>query len=141
MAIQTEIVNNAKIVSTKEEWRDLDLFFKAHPITGDVTVKTDTDAVKRSVKNIILTNHFERPFKPNFGGSVRDMLFELNTSRKLRKVQNRLKETIEAFEPRVEDVQVILANEDSNELNITIHYSIKNGIRTQQVDFTVTRKR
>lgn len=141
MAIQTDIVNNAKIVATKQEWRDLDLLFKAHPITGDVTVKTDTDAVKRSVKNIILTNHFERPFKPNFGGSVRDMLFELNTSRKLRKVQNRLKETIEAFEPRVEDVQVILKNEDSNELNITIHYSIKNGIRTQQVDFTVTRKR
>ena len=141
MAIQTDIVNNAKIVATKQEWRDLDLLFKAHPITGDVTVKTDTDAVKRSVKNIILTNHFERPFKPNFGGSVRDMLFELNTSRKLRKVQKRLKETIETFEPRVEDVQVILANEDSNELNITIHYSIKNGTRKQQVDFTVTRTR
>ena len=141
MAIQTEIVNNAKIVSTKEEWRDLDLFFKAHPITGDVTVKTDTDAVKRSVKNIILTNHFERPFKPNFGGSVRDMLFELNTSRQLKKVQNRLKNTIESFEPRVEDVRVILTNEDSNELNITIHYSIKNGTRRQQTDFTVTRTR
>jgi phage baseplate assembly protein W len=117
------------------------MFFKAHPITGDVTVKTDTDAVKRSVKNIVLTNHFERPFKPNFGGSVRDLLFELNTSRKLRKVQKRLKDTIEAFEPRVEDVQVILANEDSNELNITIHYSIKNSTRKQQVDFTVTRTR
>ena len=141
MAIQTDIVPNAKIVAIKHEWRDLDLFFKAHPITGDVTVKTDSDAVKRSVKNIVLTNHFERPFKPNFGGSVRDLLFELNTSRKLRKVQNRLKETIETFEPRVEDVQVILANEDSNELNITIHYSIKNGTRKQQVDFTVTRTR
>jgi len=141
MAIQTDIVNNAKIVATKQEWRDLDLLFKAHPITGDVTVKTDTDAVKRSVKNIVLTNHFERPFKPSFGGSIRDMLFELNTSRKLRKVQKRLKETIETFEPRVEDVQVILANEDSNELNITIHYSIKNGTRRQQTDFTVTRTR
>ncbi len=141
MAIQTDIVPNAKIVAIKQEWRDLDLFFKAHPITGDVTVKTDSDAVKRSVKNIVLTNHFERPFKPNFGGSVRDLLFELNTSRKLRKVQKRLKDTIESFEPRVEDVQVILANEDSNELNITIHYSIKNGTRKQQVDFTVTRTR
>jgi len=141
MAIQTDIVTKAKIVTSQNEWRDLDLFFNAHPITGDVTVKTDSDAVKRSVKNIILTNHFERPFKPNFGGSVRDMLFELNTSRQLKKVQNRLKNTIESFEPRVEDVRVILTNEDSNELNITIHYSIKNGTRKQQVDFTVTRTR
>jgi len=141
MAIQTDIVNEAKIVATKQEWRDLDLFFKAHPVTGDVTVKTDADAVKRSVKNIVLTNHYERPFKPNFGGSVRDMLFDLNTSRKLKKVQTRLKETIEAFEPRVENVKVILTNEDSNELNITIYYAIKNGTRQQQVDFTVTRTR
>ena len=69
-----DVVNNAKVVATKNNYRDLDLLFKAHPITGDVTTRSDVEAVKRSVKNIILTNNYERPFKPGFGGSIRDLL-------------------------------------------------------------------
>ena len=72
----------------------MDLLFRKHPQTGDVVVRTDAEAVKRSVRNIILTNHYERPFKPGFGGSIRELLFDLNTDRQLRKVQERIRRNV-----------------------------------------------
>ena len=137
-----DIVNEAKVVATtKGTYRDLDLLFRAHPQTGDVVTRTDAEAVKRSVRNIILTNHFERPFKPGFGGSIRDLLFELTTSRQLRKVQQRLTKVLETFEPRIEKVRVVLNDHRDNEINIGIYYSILNGTPNQELELTVTRAR
>ena len=100
-----DITNQSKQVALSEKaYSDLDLLFRKHPQTGDVVVRTDAEAVKRSVRNIVLTNHYERPFKPGFGGSLRNLLFELNTSRQLQKAQKRIKKLIETFEPRVHNV-------------------------------------
>ena len=88
------IKSEGKNVATPNRYKDLDIFFTPHPVTGDITVKTDTDAVRRSVRNIILTNKYERPFKPNFGGSLRDMLFELDTRPKLRRATDRIKKEL-----------------------------------------------
>lgn len=126
---------------SKSAYSDLDLLFQKHPQTGDVVIRTDAEAVKRSVKNIILTNHYERPFKPNFGGSIRELLFELNTDRKIRKVKQKLKSMLETFEPRIHKVQVGLTGVDMNEVNIEINYSIKNGVKNQNIEMTLTRAR
>jgi len=136
-----DIKNESSTIVSKNLWKDLDLLFRVHPVTGDVVTRTDVEAVKRSVKNIVLTNKYERPFKPNFGTSLRELLFELNTSRQLKKVQRRIKETLEKTEPRIMNVSVLLSNDDSNEVNITIIYDIKNSIRNQEQEFTVTRAR
>ena len=136
-----DIKNESSTIVSKNLWKDLYLLFRVHPVTGDVVTRTDVEAVKRSVRNIVLTNKYERPFKPNFGTSLRDLLFELNTSRQLRKVQRRIKETLEKTEPRIMNVSVILSNDDSHEVNITIVYDIKNSIRNQEQEFTVTRAR
>jgi len=136
-----DIKNESSTIVSKNLWKDLDLLFRVHPVTGDVVTRTDVEAVKRSVRNIVLTNKYERPFKPNFGTSLRELLFELNTSRQLRKVQRRIKETLEKTEPRIMNVSVILSNDDSHEVNITIVYDIKNSIRNQEQEFTVTRAR
>jgi phage baseplate assembly protein W len=137
-----DITNQSKQVATsKHAYSDLDLLFRTHPQTGDVVVRTDADAVKRSVRNIILTNHYERPFKPGFGASIRELLFELNTSRQLRKAQNRIKRLIETFEPRVHEVNVRLQDTDTNEIQLGVYYSIKNGIAKQSMEMTLTRAR
>jgi phage baseplate assembly protein W len=136
-----DIKNESSTIVSKNLWKDLDLLFRVHPVTGDVVTRTDVEAVKRSVRNIVLTNKYERPFKPNFGTSLRELLFELNTSRQLKKVQRRIKETLEKTEPRIMNVSVLLSNNDSNEVNITIIYDIKNSIRNQEQEFTVTRAR
>ena len=112
----------------------------AHPITGDVTTKTDSDAVKRAVKNIVLTNYYERPFKPSLGGNIRGLLFELDTDRKLNRARKRLAETISDLEPRVENVRCKF-DTSGNSLNVVIFYNIKNGITGQEVEFNITRAR
>ena len=138
------VVSQGKTVALEPASADLDLFFKPHPVTGDIIVKKDTDAVRRAVKNIILTNKYERPFKPNLGGALGDSLFELNTSYERKRVVRRLAGQLEALEPRVENVKVKFLNtrdSDPNRLNIQISYAVKNGQRINTVDFTVTRVR
>ena len=137
-----DLVSQSKIVSNKSKYSDLDLFLNPHPITKDITVKSDTDAIKRSVKNIVLTNYYERPFKPSLGGGVRNLLFELNTSRRVRRFNKQLKKVIEDFEPRVSDVSVIVDDaSDRNALNINIGYVVKGDASGRRVEFNVSRVR
>ena len=137
-----DLVNNGKTVATKDIYADLDIFFRRHPITGDIVRKTDTDAIKRSVRNIVMTNKFERPFKPNFGGSIRNKLFELNTDRQLNRMKRNLAKEIQQLEPRVNNVNVVFGElEDSNNLDVTIFYNIVNGAPQQEVEITVSRTR
>lgn len=137
-----DITNQSKQVATsKHAYSDLDLLFKKHPQTGDVVIRLDAEAIKRSVKNIILTNHYERPFKPGFGGSIRELLFELNTSRQLRKAKNRIADMLETFEPRIHNVNVGLNQIDSNEISMVVYYTIKNSVEKQSMEMTITRAR
>ena len=131
---------NSKNVAIKEAYKDLDLNFMAHPITGDVTTKSDSEAVKRAVKNIVLTNYYERPFKPSLGGNIRGLLFELNTDSQLNRARDRLADTITALEPRVENVRCKF-DTSGNSLNVIIFYNIKNGLTGQEVEFNITRAR
>lgn len=135
------VINEGQQVAIEKKYSDLDLTFTAHPVTGDVTRRTDSDAVRRAVRNIVLTNKYERPFKPNFGTSLREMLFELDTDRKVNRFKRTIKEQIEIFEPRVTDVRCDLNMSDSNSMNVTIYYSIVNGYRDQELQFTISRVR
>ena len=131
---------NSKNVAIKNAYKDLDLSFTAHPITGDVATKSDSDAVRRAVRNIVMTNYYERPFKPSLGANIRGLLFELDTDRKLNRAKRRLAEAIEDFEPRVEKVRCIFQTEGNN-LDVTVFYNIKNGLSNQELQFTVNRTR
>jgi len=136
-----QLVNNGKTVANKNIYSDMDITMRVHQVTGDVTLKTDTDAIRRAVRNIVLTNKYERPFKPNFGGSIRNMLFELDTDRKVRRMQRTLVETIEKFEPRVSNVSVRFDDVDNNNMDVTVFYNINEGVPNNDLTFTVTRAR
>ncbi len=131
---------NSKNVAIKNAYKDLDLSFTAHPITGDVATKSDSDAVRRAVRNIVMTNYYERPFKPSLGGNIRGLLFELDTDRKLNRAKKRLTQAIEDFEPRVQNVRCVFQSKD-NSLDVTVFYNIKNGLSNQELQFTVNRTR
>ena len=63
-------------VTRKNDYSDLDLDFLAHPTTGDVVKKTGLDAIKRSVRNLILTNYYDKPFRPGIGSNAQKILFD-----------------------------------------------------------------
>lgn len=137
-----DLKSEAKNVANSRIYSDIDFRFKPHPITGDVTIKYDSDAVRRSVRNIVLTNFYERPFKPSLGSNIRNQLFENNSPRAQNRSASKIKKIIEDFEPRVQDVKIAFGEvSDRNELNITIFYNIKNNAQSQEMDFTITRAR
>ena len=137
----TEYVNNGKTVAAENIYSDLNLSFKPHPITGDITRKTDVDAVKQSIKNLISTNHYERPFKPSLGANLRGKLFELDTSVfGAESMVNDIAEMIASFEPRVRDVQVTIQN-NNNSAHLNIYFKVKNSINVEQLEYVITRTR
>ena len=117
-------------------FKDINLSFKRHPVTNDVVVIRDEDAIKRSVKNIIFTILGEKPFEPNFGSVINESLFDLNTSLNEIRVADEISASLRNYEPRISDIDVtVTVAPDTNEMNCTVQYQIV-GLPTppQEVD-------
>ena len=106
-------------------YADLNLSFTKNPATKDVARLFDVQAIKRSVKNIILTNKYERPFNSDFGCNLRGFLFENITEPLLVIIKDRVAMAIEKYEPRVtvEDV-VVRDDQDKNGISIMVSFLI-----------------
>jgi len=119
------------------QYRDLDLFFSRKNGTNDITKITDVESVKRSVRNLILTNFYEKPFHPEIGSGIRDMLFENMTPITAVVLARKVEDVIENFEPRARLISVrSLPNLDRNEYEVTIEFFVVNA-PTELVDMTV----
>lgn len=123
-------------------YSDLDLNFIASPTTGDVSKKYDENAIKQSVKNLIMTNHYERPFHPEIGSQVMGLLFENESPMLQATMERAIIYTIENFEPRVKLISVVVRNNpDNNSVYVSITFRIINTERPLTVDFTLQRTR
>jgi len=140
MATRDYSNSGASIVSDKDSFADLDFNFTAHPVTGDIVTKKDANAIRQSVKNILLTNHYERPFKPNFGANLRAMIFEANDPIIGQRIKERIAEQIKALEPRIGKV-VVGVNQRDNSIDIRVAYTISGSASYQEVEFSVSRVR
>ena len=123
------------------QYTDLDLFFAKKATSKDISKVTDIQAVKRSVRNLILTNHYEKPFHPEIGSGVRGMLFELMTPITAHVLTQQIELVIENFEPRAKLISVTAhPNLDRNEYECTIEFYVVNA-PTELVDLTVFLER
>ena len=114
-------------------YSDLDLDFTRNPVTGDVVKLIDVDAVKRSVKNLIQTNHYERPFHPEIGSDVRALLFENMTPLTALNLERKVQEVLINFEPRAKVTSVVAEpNVDANSYHLQISFYVV-GIQTPVV--------
>ena len=118
---------------------DIDINMNLHPESKDVVLKYDLNAIKRSLRNILQTNHYERPFKPSFGANLRQMLFEL-ASNETKVMKRRIIDSVTKAEPRVivEDINV---NLQGTNLNLTLLFGIINNKGRHQLDVIVERVR
>ena len=124
-----------------KEYVDLDLFFGKKSSNSDIQDLTNVKSVKRSIRNLILTNHFEKPFHPEIGSGVRDMLFENMTPVTSHILARKIEDVILNFEPRARLVGVraepIL---DRNTYEVTIEFYVVNQ-PTELVDLSVMLER
>ena len=131
---------NKKDAKVSARYRDLDFSFARNPVTKDVKTLTDTNAVKKSLKNIVMTNFFERPFQASFGGNMRRYLFENLTPVLLVNIKERLELAFKNYEPRANVYEVaVRGNPDRNSLDISIYFRLING--SQMIDLTVSLER
>ena len=121
---------------------DLDLNFTKHPATGDVVLKYDEQAIKQSVKNLVLTSHYERPFHPEIGSQIRALLFEPATPMLAITLKQAIMNTINTFEPRVKLIDVIITlSPDMNSIYTTIEFTIINTTRPITLSLVLERTR
>ena len=134
-----EIKNN--IDRNVRQYSDLDLFFGKKTSNSDVQDVTDIKAVKRSVRNLVLLNHYEKPFHPEIASGVRDMLFELMTPITAQILARKIEDVINNFEPRARLVGVRATPLlDRNIYEVSIEFYVVNQ-PTELVDLTVMLER
>ena len=123
-------------------WSDLDLDFIKHPNTKDIVKKTDVEAVKRAVRNLILTNRYERPFHPEIDGGVTRLLFELATPSTKIEIENAIRTVIKNFEPRAEVLDVFVGGDiDRNGFDVTITFRVINHPEPVTIELFLERLR
>jgi len=112
------------------------------PLSQDLTLNKDEDAVKESIKNLILTDRGERLMQPNLGGNIQAMLFENLTPSVLKLIEENVRTTINLYEPRAELQDVtVTSNIDDNAVKIRITFYIKNVEQPIDLDVFIERTR
>jgi|TARA_B110000495_G_C23009069_1_gene596604 phage baseplate assembly protein W len=140
LAAEDGNLGTSSIIGSRTKiYKDIDLTFAAKA-SGDIFKKTDAAAVKQAVKNLMLTNHFEKPFQPKFGANLRDLLFDLADDDAEEDIEERCINAINVFEPRAQALNVTaISKPDRNSISVVVEFRIINT--DELVTFTSTLAR
>ena len=130
------------IITTTREWRDLDLNFNIHPIRKDINKHRAEFAVINSIKNLILTNHYEIPFQPEIGCNIRKLLFEPLDMITASLIDREIVETINNFEPRANVTKIVVSPDfENNGFKVELLFQIINRTDPIAIKFFLERVR
>lgn len=131
-------------ITRKAIYSDLDFSLRRFPggyNEGDISPLTDIDAIKNSIKNLCLTNIYERPFQPGLGSRIRFLLFENSHPLTSAAIENEIRDVITEYEPRVSDVIVTVSEtQDMTAYNVSITFTVMNVI-VSPFEFIINRLR
>ena len=123
-------------------YTDINLMFSPHPYSKDILTRKNIDAVKTSIQNLILTKNYERPFHPEIGSQVSNLMFELFIPSTIAALKKSIEDTIVKFEPRASILDInIVDNSDQNAVDIEVTFSLNNVTSPITVLTTITRVR
>lgn len=129
-------------INTPRTFIDLDLNFNIHPVRKDINVHKNEYAIINSVKNLVLTNFYERPFRPELGSNVRRLLFENIDIVVAAQLQDAIRETVVNYEPRVSVSRVIaVPAPDENKYSIQLEFFLINNPSPVTINFFLERVR
>ena len=116
-------------------YRDISLYFTPNPVSGDVTQITDVQDIKRSVRKLVLTKRWDRPFHPEIASRVREALFDMFTPVTINIIRNAIEDVLRIYEPRVDVTEIAVEDPefnymDQNTLPIKIFFTLKNAPET-----------
>jgi phage baseplate assembly protein W len=123
------------------KYSDLDAVFLPNPVTGDIAIREDAAAVKFAIKNLILTQNFERPFDSSIGSPIRRFMFENIDTRTLIVLKELIAQTIENHEPRVDLISTDIKPDGDHSVVINIMFRIKNTDKPLSLSIALDRTR
>lgn len=122
-------------------YSDLDVSLTKHPAYFDITPLKDIEAVKNSVRNLLLTNRGERPFQPDVGSDLTAMLFEQLNPFTMESIRMKIKDMIASYEPRVNNVGVQIEDNEFNSIRVSVTFNIIGISENESLDFYLERLR
>jgi phage baseplate assembly protein W len=123
-------------------YSDIDFTFTKKPVVGDVALSYDAQAVIRSIRNILLTRHYEKPFNPDFGSNIDALLFEMVSPLTSTALEGEIRTTIENYEPRARLSEVIVNPQpDNNAYSVSLSFYIENATLPTTVTLLLERNR
>ena len=135
-------LNTGAIITSRDKnFKDLNLLFQAIPGSGDVYKSKDAAAVKQSIRNLVLTNFYERPFNHGIGGNVRAALFENNTAFTRLEIEDDIRRVISNYEPRAKLKRVKITATGHHSVDILIEAQVISVPEVVQINISVERIR
>lgn len=135
-------LNVGSIITARDrKYSDINMLFAPKPGSGDIFLSRDAEAVKQSVRNLILTNFGERPFQPWLGGNLRSALFNLNDAFTKAEVYEAIKMTLENYEPRARIKNLNIRSKDEHTVTVTLEILIITLQRTETISIVIERLR
>ena len=135
-------LEQAKIVSKRKAHRDLDLSLKLHPIRKDIIPLKDDAAIKNAIKNLLISNFYERPFQDDLGANLRGLLFEPAGVLTNIELRDNIRSVVEKYEPRVSVRAINITDiKDRNEYRIQVNFKIKEFDSNDSVEIVLRRLR
>jgi phage baseplate assembly protein W len=123
-------------------YSDIDFTFTKKPVVGDVALSYDSQAVIRSIRNILLTRHYEKPFNPDFGSNIDAILFELVSPLSATALEREIRTSIENYEPRARLSEIIVNPQpDNNAYSVSLSFYIENATLPTTVTLLLERNR
>lgn len=123
-------------------FKDIDLSFIPHPVTKDITILKDEDAIKQAVRNLVFTQNYEKPFRPDIGCQTIGLLFENISVMTSIMIQKSVENVLKNFEPRIRVLNVYVdISPDENGYNLTVEYMIVNHPEPYRFTFFLERLR
>jgi len=124
------------------KYSDFDLDFEAHPVTKDILRKTNESSIAQSIRNLLLTSNYERPFNPDLGSNLKTFLFEPIDNVTTSLIQDTVFQTLANFEPRITIQEVVaVPNFDLDRYDVTVTFYVKNTIEPLTITFFLERVR
>jgi phage baseplate assembly protein W len=123
-------------------YSDIDFMFTKKPVVGDVALSYDTQAVSRSIRNLILTKHYERPFNPSIGSNMDTLLFEPMSRMTATEMESEIRTVINNYETRVSLTDVkVTPHETNNSYEISLTFFLQNASSPTTITMLLQRDR
>jgi len=135
-------LNSSIRITTEQKYKDIDLTLSTFSDTGEIYLKKDAASVKQSVKNLLLTNRFDKPFNPEYGANLQGLLFDLSEGNSDFEINERIRKSINIYEPRaiIQEIRVN-SSPERNVVNVRIEFKVKNLASTEVIETTISRLR